>query len=111
MAVCWSVDVLKNDHTIPKQKYYIKTREAERITPKKRIKKIKKLLQKLLTNFLYYSIMFIVKREEEKTNEKKNKKTNKKNIALYNSKCFIIWIVCFYDFIRFEHKPNNNKII
>ena len=55
--------------------------------------------------------MFIVKREEEKANEKKNKKTNKKNIALYNRKYFIIWIFCFYDFIRFEYQPNNNKII
>ena len=68
-------------------------------------------MQKLLTNFLYYSIMFIVKREEEKTNEKKNKKTNKKNVALYNRKHFIIWIIYIFIFIRFEYQPNNNKII
>ena len=55
--------------------------------------------------------MFIVKREEEKANEKKNKKTNKKNVALYNNKYFIIWRVCYNVFIRFEHQPNNNKII
>ena len=63
-----------------------------------------------MTNFLYYSIIIIVKREEEKTNEKENKKTNKKNVALYNNKHFIIWIIYIFIFIRFKYQPNNNKI-
>ena len=95
--MCWCADVLKNDHTIPKQKHYTKTREAERIRPQKNNKKNKKLLQELLTNFLCYNIMFIVKREEEKTNEKENKKIIKKmllyiitNILLFGSFTFLL---------------------
>lgn len=111
----WCVnEIIKNKMIIQYQNKNIIPKQEKRNGSdhtKKTIKKNKKLLQKLLTNFLYYSIIIIVKREEEKTNEKENKKTNKKNVALYNRKYFIIWIIYIFIFIRFEHQPNNNKII